>query len=228
MNNSENIKTLFGGIARRYDMLNRIMSFGRDLHWRRYLAAKACIPEGGLVLDVGIGTGDIAFEILKLHPLTMVTGIDLTIKMMEVGRERAGAKRITWCLADAGGLPFRDDTFDAVVSGFLARNVTNLPYVFKEQIRVARPGARVVCLDTSPVPNNTLKPLTIFYLKKVIPFMGHMIAGEKKAYAYLPRSTINFIPPEKLADMLKNEGLENVDFKSFMFGTISVHWGTKP
>jgi demethylmenaquinone methyltransferase/2-methoxy-6-polyprenyl-1,4-benzoquinol methylase len=191
MNKSQNIKKMFSSIAGRYDLLNRLMSFGRDMHWRRYLVTKALIPDGGRVLDVGIGTGDIAFEILKLYPLTKVTGVDLTIEMMEVGQKKAGDRKIEWCLADARGLPFSDNTFDAVVSGFLARNVFNLSMAFKEQIRVTRQGGRVLCLDTSPVPNNILKPLTLFYLNKVIPFMGHKIAGEGKAYTlYLP-SQIN-------------------------------------
>ena len=130
-------------------------------------------------------------------------------------------------MADAGRLPFSDNTFDAVVSGFLARNVSNLPMIFREQKRVARPGGRILCLDTSPASDNILKPITLFYLFKVIPSIVRIFGGEKKAYTYLPRSTINFILPEKLADIMRSEGLKNVGFKGFMFGNISIHWGIK-
>jgi demethylmenaquinone methyltransferase/2-methoxy-6-polyprenyl-1,4-benzoquinol methylase len=100
--------------------------------------------------------------------------------------------------------------------------------MFKEQFRVLKPGGRIVCLDTSPIPDNMLKPFILIYYKFVIPFLGFLIAGEKKAYKYLPETTIGFLKPDALAGAMEEAGLKHVGFKSFMFGNIAVHWGIKP
>ena len=123
-----------------YDLMNRLMTFGMDISWRRFLLRMAAIPEGGRILDVGVGTGDIAFEALKNNPELRVTGVDFTWEMMATGRERGGDLSIGWCRADAMELPFPDQTFDAVTSGFLVRNVIDVPAVIKEQVRVLKPG----------------------------------------------------------------------------------------
>ncbi len=222
------VRCMFGRISKKYDLLNRLMSFGFDLIWRKYLIRMAEIPDGGRVLDAGAGTGDIALEILNNNPSVKITAADLTYEMMSVGKERTGGKVIDWCQADAQNLPFPDSTFDAVTSGFLARNVPDIAAMFKEQVRVLKPGGRVVCLDTSPVPDNMLKPLILLYYKFVIPFMGLLIAGEKNAYRYLPETTIGFLEPKVLGRTLAAAGLKDVNYKSFMFGNISVHWGSKP
>ena len=99
---------------------------------------------------------------------------------------------------------------------------------FEEQVRVVRPGGRVVCLDTSPVPPGLLRPIFLFYFKVLIPFLGSLISGEKKAYKYLPESTIHFIGPEELAGIMRRAGLKEVGYRRFMFGNIAVHWGARP
>jgi demethylmenaquinone methyltransferase/2-methoxy-6-polyprenyl-1,4-benzoquinol methylase len=208
--------------------MNRLMTFGRDVFWRRFLVAKANVSKGARVLDVGIGTGDIAFELLRVDPEVEVIGVDFTDKMMRVGRKKAGNLIIHWCNADAMQLPFPDATFDAITSGFLMRNLTNISKSFQEQVRVVKPGGRVVCLDTSPVPCNIMRPLTMFYLNKWIPFIGWLISGEKDAYRYLPSSTLKFVEPETLADIMERAGLKDVQFRSFMFGNVAVHWGVRP
>ena len=223
-----NVRHMFSRISKRYDLLNRLISLGFDLVWRRYLIKKARIPNNGKVLDAGAGTGDIAFEIMNNIPSVKVTAVDLTYEMMSVGKIRRFCKDIDWCQADALNLPFTDSIFDAVTSGFLARNVSDISIMFKEQVRVLKSGGRIVCLDTSPIPRNILRPLILIYYKVIIPFMGSLIAGEKSAYKYLPETTIGFLGPEALAGTLKEVGLKDVGHKSFMFGNITVHWGTKP
>jgi demethylmenaquinone methyltransferase/2-methoxy-6-polyprenyl-1,4-benzoquinol methylase len=223
-----NIRLMFGRISKKYNLLNRLMSFGFDRAWRRFVIGMAGIPEGGRILDAGSGTGDIAIEIMDNYPSVTVTAVDLTYEMMSVGRQRAGGNRIDWCQADAGNLPFPDFSFDAVTSGFLARNVPDAGNMFREQGRVLKSGGRIVCLDTSPIPDNILRPLILIYYKLVIPFMGRMIAGEKNAYKYLPETTIGFLEPEALARTIEKAGFKDVGYKTFMFGNISVHWGTKP
>ena len=222
------VRKMFGRISNRYDLMNRLMTFGRDVSWRRFLVAAANVPKGGRVLDVGTGTGDIAFELLRRDPEAKIVGVDFTDEMMGIGRKKAGNLIIQWCQADALRLPFPEATFDAVTSGFLVRNVIDVPKTFREQARVVKPGGRVVCLDTSLVPRSVCRPFFLFYLKILIPFLGSMITGEKSAYKYLPESTLHFMEPEALADIMKKAGLERVTFRRFMFGNIAAHWGVRP
>jgi len=222
------IRRMFADISADYDFMNRLMTFGMDLSWRRFQLSKADLPRGGLLLDVGTGTGDIAFEALRIDPTLRVTGVDFTSEMMKVGRRREEAEKINWCLADALCLPFPDATFDAVVSGFLVRNVADVKSALNEQARVVKPGGRVVCLDTSPAGGNIFRPFTILYLKTLIPFLGRLLTGKEDAYRYLTKSTMNFINPQALVEIMSVAGLENVEFKPLMFGNIAVHWGRRP
>lgn len=224
----QKIRGMFGRISKRYVLLNRLISLGLDNRWRRFVIKMAQLPDRGAVLDAGAGTGDIAIEIKQRYPILRVTAADLTYEMIAVGKKRRLGSEIEWCQADALKLPFPDAIFDAVTSGFLARNVPDMDVMFREQIRVLKPGGRLVCLDTSPVPENIFKPLILFYYRFIIPVIGMLISGEKDAYRYLPETTIKFMRPEALAIKLKEAGLIDVNFKRFMFGNIAVHWGIRP
>ena len=157
-----------------------------------------------------------------------VTAADFSLEMMRVGRRRPGGDRIAWCAADALSLPFADASFDAVTSGYLLRNVADRVGAFREQARVVRPGGRVVCLDTSPPPATPLRPLVRLYLRRIIPLLGRLIAGERSAYAYLSASTEGFKTPAELAAIMREAGLVEVRYQRFMAGTIAVHVGTRP
>jgi demethylmenaquinone methyltransferase/2-methoxy-6-polyprenyl-1,4-benzoquinol methylase len=223
------VRAMFGRIARRYDLMNRLMTLGRDRAWRRYAVRQAALAPGGRLLDVATGTGDIAREALRQHDgPSAVVGVDFSDPMMQVGRQRPGADRIAWCRADALALPFPDAAFDAVVSGYLVRNVTDMAGVFREQVRVARPGGRVVCLDTSPPPRGILRPLIRVYFWLVIPLLGRIVAGSGTDYTYLPESTEGFKTPDELAAIMREAGLRDVCYRRFMFGTMAVHVGVRP
>jgi demethylmenaquinone methyltransferase / 2-methoxy-6-polyprenyl-1,4-benzoquinol methylase len=222
------VRGLFSEISSDYDLMNRLMSMGMDISWRRLLLAAARVPRGGMVLDVGTGTGDIAFEALRADPTVRATGVDFTTEMMEIGRGRNRSGNIRWVQADAMRLPFTDAVFDAVVSGFLMRNVTDVSVALGEQMRVLKPGGHLVCLDTTPPGKGILKPAAQFYLKIIIPLLGKIITGKTDAYKYLTSSTINFIKAETMADIMTKEGLEDVAFKRLMFGNIALHWGVRP
>jgi len=148
--------------------------------------------------------------------------------MIKTGRKRERSELIGWCLGDALRLPFPDATFDVVTSGFLIRNVIDVRSAFREQVRAVKPGGLVVCLDISPAPRNISWLFAMFHLRVLIPFMGLMITGNKDAYKYLSASTINFIEPAVLSDIMKSEGLVEIGFRRFMFGNIMLHWGTRP
>ena len=222
------VRAMFDRIAGRYRLMNAVMTFGRDRAWRRAVVVDAALPPGGRLLDLASGTGDIALEALRQATGARVTAVDFSLEMMRVGRRRPGGSRIAWCAADALALPFADATFDAVTSGYLLRNVADRAGAFREQTRVVRPGGHIVCLDTSPPPPSPLRPLVLFHLRRIIPLLGRLIAGERSAYAYLSASTEGFKAPEELATIMREAGLLGVRYRRFMAGTIAVHVGMRP
>jgi demethylmenaquinone methyltransferase/2-methoxy-6-polyprenyl-1,4-benzoquinol methylase len=222
---AEYVRQMFGRIAERYTLMNRLMTFGQDIRWRRFVVKQAKLPAGGKLLDLATGTGDIAFEALKAEPSVQAVGADFSLPMMRVGRQSPLGKRVQWCVADALELPFPDSTFDAVTSGYLIRNVIDIPCTFAEQMRVLKPGGRIVVLDTCPPPDNLLRPFILIHLKYIIPLLGRIFSPDGSAYQYLPESTQAFKTPDELATIMRQAGLRKVEYKSFMFGTMAVHWG---
>lgn len=221
------VQKMFGRIAGRYNLMNRLMTFGQDMRWRRFVVQQAQLGEAGKVLDLATGTGDIAFEALKTAPNTLVVGADFALPMMYVGQKLPLGAQVKWAGADALQLPFAANTFDAVTSGYLVRNVIDIPQCLNEQLRVLKPGGRIVILDSAPPPKNLLRPFILIHLKYVIPLLGRMISRHPSAYQYLPESTQAFKTPNELADLMRQAGIRNVQYKTFMFGTMAVHWGEK-
>ena len=222
------VQDIFDRIAPRYDLMNRVMTGGMDRYWRRFVIQQASIPKDGKMLDIATGTGDIAFEALARVEGVMAVGADFVPGMMLVGQRRAGGTRVRWSAADALNLPFPAATFDAVTHGFLLRNVIDIPRALAEQLRVLKPGGHMVCLDTTPPPDNLLKPFLVFYLTRIIPLIGTLLTGQTDAYTYLPKSTVGFKSPDELAQLMRQAGFKDVQYRRFMFNTIAVHWGTKP
>ncbi len=227
------VQDMFGRIARRYDLMNRLMTFGQDRRWRRFVVRQAQLAPGGHLLDIATGTGDIAFEARHQVPGLRVIAADFTLPMMRVGLRRDaahsnGAGTIAWQAADTLALPYPPETFDAVTSGYLFRNVKDIPGALREQVRVLKSGGRLVTLDTTPPPRGLLRPFIQFHLKFVIPTLGRLVSGQADAYRYLPESTLGFKTADELADLMRAAGLVDVGYRRFMFNTMAVHWGTKP
>jgi len=227
---AECVQEMFSRIAHRYDLMNRIMTGGQDVRWRRMVIQRAGLPERGRLLDLGAGTGDLAREALRQRPGVFVLAADFTLEMMRAGQARQAPNPggPAWCAADAGRLPYPGKTFDAVVSGFLLRNLSHVQRCLDEQYRVLRPGGRIVALDTTPPPRSPLAPLIRIHLHRVIPTLGRILTGQTDAYHYLPDSTEGFLEPEQLAARLQAAGFQQVGFQRLMFGTIAIHWGKKP
>lgn len=221
------IRRMFGRIAGRYDLMNRLMTLGQDKRWRREATRRLEILPGALVLDAGAGTGDIAFEILHSRADVRVVASDLTPEMIAVGRRRPGAGRILWVVADAEYLPFAADAFDGLISGFLLRNVADLGHSLSEQRRVLRPQGCAVSLDTTPPRCSLLLPFLKFHLRVVIPLLGRIVAGDAEAYTYLPVSTEGFLEAGRLAERMRAAGFTEVGFVRRMLGTMAIHWGKK-
>lgn len=224
------VQRLFGRIAPRYNLMNRLMTAGLDLRWRRLAISEAHLPPGGRLLDLATGTGDIALMTLKGDPSLQVMGTDFSLAMMRIGQERAGGNRVGWCGADALQLPFQDSTFDAILSAYLIRNLSpdQIEAAFREQVRLVKPGGRVVCLDATPPPQTILKPLIVLYLNQIIPLVGGLLTGDRYAYMYLPRSTQAFKTPDELSMLMSTAGLTQVRYRGFMMGVMSLLVGLKP
>jgi demethylmenaquinone methyltransferase / 2-methoxy-6-polyprenyl-1,4-benzoquinol methylase len=225
---AETVNAIFSSIAGRYDLLNRLMTFGQDQIWRREVVRMAALADRGRLLDIGAGTGGIAIAARRQKPGLTIVATDFALPMMRVGRTRPGARNIAWCASDALTLPFADESFDAVVSGYLLRNVTHHHQAFREQMRVVKPGGFVVCLETSPPPDNYLHTLILVYMKVVIPFIGRWISGSKNAYTYLTESTRLFMKPSEMTALMTNAGLVDVTYRRYMLGTIAIHRGKRP
>jgi demethylmenaquinone methyltransferase/2-methoxy-6-polyprenyl-1,4-benzoquinol methylase len=224
---AEYVQTMFGRIAHRYDLLNRLMTVGQDIRWRRELIQRLEIHPQAVVLDTGSGTGDLALEIKQKYPQTMVVASDFASEMVLVGKQRPGADAVHWVIADGMYLPFASECADVVVSGFLLRNVPDVPLTLGEQYRTLKAGGRVGSIDTTPPRENWLKPFLQFHLHTVIPFLGKLIAGDAEAYTYLPDSTEKFLTAEDLAAAFGSAGFKAVGFLRRMFSTIGIHWGIK-
>lgn len=223
------VQDMFDRIAARYNLMNRLMTGGQDILWRRFVVQQARLQPGNRLLDLATGTGDIGFEMLRQVPGVKVVGADFSLGMMVVGKSLSRGHEMGWAGADALQLPFPDDTFDAVTSGYLVRNVIDIPRTLKEQLRVLKPGGRMVILDSSPPPPNLVRPFIEIHLRYIIPTLGRLIAGKQgaDAYQYLPTSTQAFKTPAELAQIMQDAGVRNVQYKTFTFGTMAVHWGEK-
>lgn len=227
MSKGPGVEKMFDAIADRYDLMNRVMTFGQDRRWREFVVERGGDVANGWVLDLACGTGDISQLFKRSNPAAHVIGGDFSRNMLTCAQRRLGCRDYYWQACDANCLPYGGDVFNAVIFGYLLRNVDDSLTVLKEVYRVLAEGGRVVCLDTTPPAKNLLYPFVRLYLAFVIPLLGKMIARDQSAYAYLTDSTMDFHEADCLADMFKKAGFKRVDYKKFMFGTIAVHWGVK-
>jgi demethylmenaquinone methyltransferase/2-methoxy-6-polyprenyl-1,4-benzoquinol methylase len=216
------VQGMFAQIADRYDVMNRLMTGGQDVRWRKQVIRSAALKPGDRLLDLGAGTGDLAREALTQHPGVIVTAADFTIEMMRVGQQYGD---LDWSAADALNLPFPDRSFNAIVSGFLMRNVGDIDRALSEQYRALASGGRIVILDTTRPQKNILSPFIWIHMHLIIPFLGGLLSGFKEAYHYLPDSTEGFLTAEELQSQMIKVGFKNVQFERLMFGTIAIHLG---
>lgn len=220
----EFVQDMFTRIAHRYDLMNRIMTAGQDVRWREQVIQQAKLRPNACLLDLGAGTGDLAREALRQQPQARVVAADFTLEMMRVG-QLSGS--LPWSAADALNLPFDDETFDAIVSGFLMRNVGDIQQALKEQYRTLKPGGRIVILDTTKPKRNLLSPFIWLHMHLVIPLVGRLVSGVGAAYKYLPDSTEEFVSAEEMTVRMAAVGFKKINFERLMFGTVAIHWGEK-
>ena len=218
------IQNMFTRIAKRYNLMNRLMTGGQDIRWRRQVIQLARLRPTSRLLDLGTGTGDLAREALAQVPQARVIAADFTLEMMRVGQQNGA---LNFSSADALCLPFSDSLFDAVVSGFLMRNVIDLQKSLQEQYRVLKKGGRIVILDTTRPKKNLLYPFIWLHMHVIIPLLGRLLTGSSDAYRYLPETTEGFVTAENLASRMAAIGFKKINFERLMFGTIAIHWGER-
>jgi demethylmenaquinone methyltransferase/2-methoxy-6-polyprenyl-1,4-benzoquinol methylase len=223
------VRTMFGRIAGRYDLMNRLMTLGRDGAWRRYTVSQTAPPPQGRVLDMATGTGDLALEALRQQPTAQVVGLDFTPEMLLLAREKALASQAHLELAAGDGLnlPFADGLFDAVVTGFALRNVIDIPAAFAEMARVTRPGGRLACLEIAKPRQPLFRRFFAFYSYRLVPLLGGLITGQPSAYTYLPHSLTAFLTPDEIVEVMRATGWRQVGYKRLMLGTVAVHVGIR-
>jgi len=210
---------MFDRIAPVYDVMNRVMTAGLDVRWRR-LAAASAVRAGDRVLDAACGTGDLAIADLKAGA-GKVTGLDFSAKMLE--RARVKNTTIEWLQGDMLALPFADETFDAATVGFGVRNVEDLELGLRELRRVLRPGGRLAILEITQ-PRGALRPFYSLWFDRIVPLLGKVLPGGD-AYTYLPASVKRFPTAERLADMLREAGFTDVRFKLMGGSIVALHTG---
>lgn len=224
----DRVRTMFGRIVPRYDILNRLMSLGMDRRWRR-IAVAAAGSRGALALDLGTGTGDMALELVR-RGARRVVAADLSPLMLAEAGRKASAKGApaAFVVADGLRLPFPDGTFDVVTNAFLLRNLADLPAGLAEIVRVLRPGGRLACLDMTQPPSGFFGAIYGFYFNRLVPVIAGAISGDPVAYRYLPHSLRGFPDAAALARLLRDSGLTDVRVRLLGGGTVALHSGVKP
>lgn len=219
---------MFSEIAPRYDLLNRLLSLGVDLSWRRRAVALALERRPRRILDLATGTGDLALLLKEGAPEAQVVGADFAPPMLALARRKAEVRgvEVDFLEADALALPFPDASFDAVTVAFGFRNFADYQRALQEIHRVLAPGGRLVLLEFPPPPKGAFGLVYRLYFGKILPFIGGLISGSFGAYRYLPESVEAFPPPEALKTLMEGVGFR-VRYELLTFGVAAIHVGDK-
>jgi len=223
------VQQMFGHIVQRYDLMNLLMTMGRDRAWRRR-AVSLAVPSGALALDVATGTGDLAIELTR-QGAKRVVGVDFCWAMVAAAdkktRREVPGETIRLVAGDAMRLPFADGSFDCLVNGFLLRNVADLAATLREMARVLRPGGRLVCLEITHPKKRWFAAFFGLYFYRLVPLLGWLISSNPDAYYYLPHSLTHFPDADRLAVTIAQAGFAHVTYRRLGLGTVALHSGIK-
>jgi demethylmenaquinone methyltransferase/2-methoxy-6-polyprenyl-1,4-benzoquinol methylase len=220
---------MFSGIAKRYDLLNHLLSGNVDKRWRRIVATRVrekLSSSGARVLDVACGTGDLSLTLFESTGARVV-GTDFCRPMLQIAAAKL-AREIPLIEGDALNLPFREASFEAVTIAFGLRNLASVENGLAELRRVLKPGGWVAVLEFSRPANAMLRPVFGLYFTRVLPLMGGLISGSPRAYSYLPASVQKFPDQQQLSLLMQRAGFDQVQFENLTGGIAALHMGRKP
>lgn len=220
------VRSLFSGLAHRYDLVNDIQSAGLHRLWKRRLLRMSRTAPGQRLLDLACGTGDLAW---RAASFARVVGGDFSLEMLR----RAKARRMdrpppAWALLDGLALPFRGGSFDAAVVAYGLRNFADPAMALTEIYRVLRPGGRVAILDFGKPPSRLVRAAYDRWLRSAQPILGHLFFGDADAYAYIAESLAAYPEPEGVSAWIRVAGFDGVDYERLCCGTMTIHRGRKP
>jgi demethylmenaquinone methyltransferase/2-methoxy-6-polyprenyl-1,4-benzoquinol methylase len=225
------VKGMFDDVAPRYDLLNRIISFRLDSYWRKITVAAALRDRPGLVLDMGSGTGDLSFAaVAASHGTARVVGLDFSLEMLHLAqKKKRGARAAETQFVQGSALfaPFRSNVFDAVMTAFVLRNVSDLRVFFAESQRVLKRGGTLVTLDMFPPPKTWFTPIYALYFYRLVPWIGKILSPHGQAYQYLSESVQGFHSPEMITRLIEDANFERVTLRKFLNGAVCVHTAVK-
>jgi demethylmenaquinone methyltransferase / 2-methoxy-6-polyprenyl-1,4-benzoquinol methylase len=225
------VRTMFDRIAPRYDLLNRVISLRLDTRWRKK-AIELVVRNGDeSVLDLGTGTGDLTFTAARCLTHGKVIGLDFSSEMLRLAQakrsKQAHGDRAFFVLASALLPPFKDELFDAVMTAFVLRNVSDLESFFVSSLRVLKPGGKLVSLDMFPPRKGFFSAFYSLYFYGLVPWIGRILAHDRKAYSYRSKSVRQFDPPDTIANLIRRAGFERVTIRKFLKGAVCMHIAEK-
>ena len=228
---TEKVRGVFSRIARRYDMMNSVMSFGLHHVWRRRTVEEAGLTAGCTVLDVAAGTGDLSLAFARTGLPAKVVATDFVSEMLDIAKAKAkdfdGPTSLEFGIQDGQALTFPDASFDVVTVSFGVRNMPDRAAAFSESLRVLKDGGRYLILEFSAPRNVLFRPLFKLYTGLIVPALGALIAGDRASYQYLNDSIMQFPAPESLGDELCDAGFSQVRWVPMLFGAVNLHVATK-
>ncbi|WP_337968352.1 bifunctional demethylmenaquinone methyltransferase/2-methoxy-6-polyprenyl-1,4-benzoquinol methylase UbiE [uncultured Flavobacterium sp.] len=226
----EQVAQMFDNISGNYDNLNRVISFGIDVKWRKKVLKIVSDTKPKIILDIATGTGDLAILMAQTNAEKII-GLDISAGMLEVGRKKVEEKKLSsvidLVLGDSENIPFEDNYFDAITVGFGVRNFENLEKGFSEILRVLKPNGVFVILETSVPDKTPYKQGYNFYSKNILPIIGKLFSKDNSAYGYLSESAAAFPYGEKLNNILRKIGFIDVVALPQTFGVATIYSASK-
>ena len=231
---ASHVRSMFSAVAPRYDRANHLLSAATDIYWRHQAARRIAreLPARAKALDICCGTGDMSFALARrLRAGQTLWAADFSHAMLLEAQRKAARRKqagpLGWIEADALQLPWRDDSLDAVLTGYGFRNLAGYEAGLREFHRVLKPGGRLYILEFFRPELPVLKPLYEWYFSHILPRLGHWLTGRRAAYEYLPRSVAHFATVRELAAWMRQAGFADVGFRRLTGGITALHWGVK-